>query len=513
MLQFEVFRSTAIPGSINLSGSYLFGQDDIPLRADIVASDRTITCMKNVPGPCGLVILWEAGRSGRLLLGTTRLPERQRAYNLNLELARAQIARLYRKREDWGLFYYPGAEDLNKEFNQVRAILIKAIMTDVTDPATASGLADESLEKTLLLGEKFALFHAGVMNARCAINGAGYLKFGCRVEFGANDETYQDRLRETMDFVRLSTPWSHIEPIKNIYEFAHIDAWCNWATRRNMPLHAGPLLSFLPNHLPGWLSIRKNGFDGLRELILSHVQRVVERYAGKVQVWCVVSGLNALNTFDLSFDQITDLTRQTCMLVKNLAPEAQVLIDLVMPWGEYYARNQRTIPPLQYADIAYQCDMRFDAFGLPIQMGVPVDGYYVRNLMQISSLLDDLLLQDKRLHITACGVPSSGQVEPFDAWGGKRSISEAGRWRVGWSQQLQAEWLEGVLQIAKSKPHVESLCWADMADIPGQVIPHSGLCGPDMQPKDSYEKLRIYRAAADGTGNDHPLAGKQGDRT
>jgi hypothetical protein len=155
--------------------------------------------------------------------------------------------------------------------------------------------------------------------------------------------------------------------------------------------------------------------------------------------------------------------------------------------------------------------MKFDTFGVPLQMGVPVDGYYVRNLMQISSLLDDLLLQDKRLHITACGVPSSGQVEPFDAWGGKRSVSEAGRWRVDWSQQLQAEWMGAVLEIAKSKPHVESLCWADLADIPGQVIPHSGLCGPDMQPKAAYEKLRLYHTAGGETGENHTLDETQED--
>ncbi len=513
MLQFEVFHRPVSAKGMDLSGSYLFGQDDVPLRADLAGEDCTITCTKSAPGPCGLAILWDAGRSGRFLLGTTRLPERSQPYNLNLELARAQIVRLYRKQEDWGLLDYADAKDLNEEFNQVRAIFIEAVATDVTDPAAAAVPADKSLEKALLLGEKFTLFHADAMNNRRAVNGAGCLTLGCRVDLGTNDETYQDQLREVFDFIRLPTPWTHVEPMEHIYDFTHIDAWCNWAARQNMPLHAGPLLSFAPSQMPDWLRFWKGDFGGLRRVILTHIQKVVERYARGVRVWCVVSGLNAVNAFNLSFNQITDLTRQACTLVKRLAPQSQVLIDLAAPWGEYYARNQRTTPPLLYADIASQCDLRFDALGLPLQMGVPVNGYYVRDLMQISSLLDELMMQDKKLHITACGVPSSVRSDPLDAWGGTEPIAEAGKWRGSWSPKLQAEWLEAVFQIARSKPHVESLCCADLADIPGQVIPHGGLCRLNMQPKASYEKLRNFRTAAGAAGLSRTWPGKQGNQT
>ena len=505
MLRFEVYRSGAPAKGIDLAGAYVFGQDAIPVRADLSATTGQISCIKRIPGACGLALLWDAGPAGRYLLPTTRLPERSRPYNLNVELARAQIMRIGQKREDWGLFDFDEADQVNQEYAEVMKQFTACLKA--AEPVEAAALADKVLADGLTLGEKVALFHADVFLDRRKATGAGAPRtpFGCVANLSTATDGLRDRLRDSFDFVNVRIPWQHTEPKERRYQFSQVDTWVNWAARISKPLHAGPLLSFAEADLPEWLYIWEHDYETLRDLIYEHIQRVVKRYEQRVELWNVVSGIHAHNNFNLSFEQIMELTRMSCLLVKKLVPDAQVMIELAMPWGEYYSRNQRTIPPLLYADMAVQSGIKFDAFGIQLCMGVPVDGYYVRDLMQVSSLLDEFVAFGKAAHITACEVPSNVTTDTADAWAGKAPVPKAGQWHSPWSQRLQAEWLQAFYRIAISKPFVESVCWRDLADYDGHYIPHGGLCEKTLEPKLAFKELRNFRAFL--ASDDEPTSG------
>jgi len=494
MLRFDVYNNGAPAKDIDLSGAYMFAQDSIPVRADLAAHNGQVRCMKRIPGASGLALLWDAGTAGRFLVPTTRLPERGQAYNLNVELARAQMMRIAQKREDWGLFDFPDADLLNAEFRTVRKKFVASLKA--AEPSAAAALADQALAEGVTLGEKMALFHADIfINRRKVTGGANWRpSFGCMIDLFSTSEEYQDRLRDIFDFVSLPIPWKHVEPKERQNQHAQIDSWVNWATVARKPIQAGPLLSFEPEHLPDWLYIWENDYESLRDMIYEHVQRVVQRYKRQVGVWNVVSGIHAYNNFNLTFEQLMELTRMSCLLVKKLVPRGQVMIELAMPWGEYYARNPRTIPPLMYADMAAQSGVKFDAFGVKLLMGVPHDGLYVRDLMQVSSLLDEFVSFGKPVHVTACQVPSDVTPDAWDAWGGQAPVPKAGLWHQHWNPRLQAEWLHAFYKIAISKPFVESICWRDLADYEGHYIPHGGLCRNDMEPKRAYKELRSFRA-------------------
>ncbi|HUU60465.1 MAG TPA: endo-1,4-beta-xylanase [Phycisphaerae bacterium] len=495
MLRFDVHQQNGPVEEIDLTGAYVFGEESIPVRADIAASKGQISCMKRVPGACGMSLLWNAGQAGRVLMSTTRVPERAKPYNLNVELARAQMTRLAQKCEDWGLFDYPEAEPLNREFGAIRRQFVESLKA--SDPAEAARLADAAITDGVVLGEKMALFHADIfLDRRKALSGgAKRTPFGCVVDLLSQTNGYRERLRETFDFLSIPMPWKHTEPRERVHEYSQVDTWINWAARARKPVHLGPLLSFDPEYLPEWLYIWEHDYESLRDLIYENIQRTVKRYERQVRLWKVVSGVNAYNSFDLSFDQLMELTRMSSLLVKRLVPRSVVLIELAMPWGEYYARNQRTIPPLLYADMAVQSGVKFDAFGVQVLMGVPVDGLYVRDLFQISSLLDEFATLGKPVHITACQVPSDVGPDAWDAWGGTAPVSKAGQWHNPWSQRLQAEWLQAFYRVAISKPFVESVCWRDLADYEGHYIPHGGLCRNDLEPKLAYKELRNFKAA------------------
>ena len=493
MLHFKAYHS-GLTGGIDLSGAYLFGSDGIPVRGDLTGNGKMVACHKRVAGAVGLALMWEVGEAGHLMLSTTRLPDRKEPYNLPVELARARMMRISQKIEEWGLFDYPEAAGLIDEFRRVHGPFIAALKS--AKPKQAAALAERALVAGVTLSEKMALFHASVFldRRRSSPAAAARMRFGCRVDLAGMGERYQDRLREAFDFLTIPLSWKTIEPQENTYQFPQVDTWVNFAARAHMPVHIGPVVDFDPVNLPEWLYLWEHDYDSLREVIYKHLEQVVTRYARQARIWSVVSGLHAYNDFNLAFEQIMELTRMCCQLAKKLAPRSQTMIELVMPWGEYYARNERTIPPLLYADMAVQSGIKFDAFGLQLHMGVPQDGYYVRDLMQISSLLDEFASLRKPLHITACSVPSQVAVDPQDGWRGKLAVDQAGRWHASWSPRLQAEWLQAFYRICISKPYVESVCWRDLGDDVAHYLPHAGLCSDNQTPKLSFSEMRNFRA-------------------
>ncbi|MHC4562411.1 MAG: endo-1,4-beta-xylanase [Planctomycetota bacterium] len=495
MLRFEAYNDQTQAGGIDLSGAYLFGQDGIPVCAELTGDGQSIICRKRIAGPVGLSLLWDAGASGRLMLGTARLPERTRPYNLNVELARSRTMRIARKIEEWGLFDYDDAEELIEEFEEARGLFVDSLKA--SDALEAASLADKSLELAVTLSEKIALFHADAFLDRRRRNqnaSAARKRFGCRIDLTGTSQPQHDRLREAFDFLAIPMSWKQVEPQENTYRFTEVDTWINFAARAQKPIHVGPVIDFDPTNLPQWLYLWEHDYDSLREVIYKHLEQIMSRYARQARIWSVVSGLHAWNNFNLGFEQIMELTRMCCQLAKKLAPRSQIMIELVMPWGEYYARNQRTIPPQLYADMAVQSGIKFDAFGLQVYMGLPQDGHYVRDMMQISSLLDEFTSLRKPVHVTGCSVPSHITADGKDGWSGRMTPTRAGRWHAPWSQRLQAEWLQAFYRVCLSKPFVESICWRDLSDEPPHYIPHGGLMGSDAEPKLSFTELRNFRA-------------------
>jgi hypothetical protein len=121
-----------------------------------------------------------------------------------------------------------------------------------------------------------------------------------------------------------------------------------------------------------------------------------------------------------------------------------------------------------------------------------VPGQYTRDLFQYSCLLDRFSGFGKPLFLTGVGVPSRASADPSDRSEGKYDPSKAGRWRRPWDEQLQAEWIDSLYKLAFSKPFVESIAWANVADM-HQTLPGGGLLSDVLQPKPSFQKLQEIR--------------------
>jgi len=483
-VKFQVFKNGKAIDDFTMCGSYLFGTDGITIRQpQITFKDGLYECKKPSMEAAGLALLWPIDGFGKVLLPTTCLPERASPYNLNVEIARAKLMQIINKREDWSFFddIGGGLGDTSKE---ARDLFIQAIQ-NISEPAIAAKLADESLKKAIVFSEDLATRQAqSAFDVRSRSHGFSRGCLGCRIDPRQIDNPkYIEKLLEPFGFITIPINWAQIEPDEDSYDFSMVDACINVLSKKKLTFGAGPLLRFSKEYLPQWLLHNRAGFENIREAAYKFILKIVARYAGSIHTWRVVSGLNAFNHFGFSFEQILEMTRAANMAVKAASDRALKIIEISNPWGEYYATTPNTIPPLVYVDMVVQSGINFDAFGLQMQIGKNQAGMHVRDMMHISAVLDYFLPLAKPLYITGVEVPSENG-------GGLHEPEVAGIWHQEWDQSRQEQWLEQFYKIALSKPFVDRVTYSNLADMDDSPIANSGLLTSQFEPKKSFRTLK-----------------------
>jgi len=483
-LKFQVFKDGKIAKDFALSATYMFGADTAPLRTSskIRFKNGSIECSKKSPESAGFALLWPVDGFGRTLLSTTRLPERKRPYNLNVELARARLMQITLKREDWSLF-----EEETNSFaglaHQAQELFIEALQ-NIADAPKASVLADESLKKALVFSEKLATKHAELfVAAKCENKALGRHSLGCRIDLHLMDNAkYRKRLFDMFGYVTIPVNWAQIESEKGRYDFSAIDHCIDILVGRRLAICAGPLLYFSTDYLPKWLGEGKREFEKIREAAYEFVSRIVTRYTRYIHAWRVISGMNAQNDFAFNFEQIIEITRTACLAARSADSKSRKVVEILLPWGEYYAYKKNTIPPLVYADMVIQSAINFDAFALQLHFGKDQPGMHVRDMMQISSMLDYFAPVVKPLHITSVAIPSRNGP-------GDQDCQVAGTWHREWDQSVQSDWIEQFYKIALGKPFVNSITYSNLADTEDIMISGSGLLTEKFEPKETFLTL------------------------
>jgi len=482
-VKFRVFKNGKPVDKFTLCGDYLFGTDGIAIRrAQIAFKNGIITCKKPNTETAGLALLWPIDGFGKVLLPTTCLPEREKPYNLNVEIARAKLMQIINKREDWSFF--DEVEGLEEISRKARDLLIRAVQ-NISDAPLASTLADEALKRATVFSEKLATKQAkSLFEARVKNHGFGRGCLGCRVDLKQiTNAGYVEKLLELFGFVTVPINWAQIESYKGSYNFSTVDACINVLAKKKLAICAGPLLCFSKKYLPRWLLHSGVGFEKIRDTAYQFVSKVAARYSGIIHAWRIISGLNAFNHFGFSFEQILEMTRAANMAVKQRSDRVAKLIEITNPWGEYYATTPNSIPPLVYVDMVVQSGINFDAFGLSMRFGKNQAGMHVRDMMQISAVLDYFGSVAKPLYITDMEVPSQKGTGLHDG-------EAAGVWHQEWDQVQQGKWIKQFYKIALSKPFVDTVTYSNLIDTQDSVIPNSGLLTARLEPKKSFRTLK-----------------------
>jgi hypothetical protein len=490
-IRFEIYRQGKRVTSFNPVAATAMGPESVPISGSVSFRDGQLVLTRADTHALGVSLLWDLGAQGEYILETTRLPRREQPYILNVELARCRLMKLMQKQEDWNLFDFPKAEKLNAGFRDAQMKFAEAL-TCLHEPAKAASIADEALSAGIELSEEMACFHADLLLTRRRATGLPRHSFGCQIDPTVQNQRYRDAVLESFDHVVVPMSWKLVQPEEGAFITQPLDEWVELLARKRLPVIAGPLIDLTDTEVPDWMFIWEHDFETLRELAYEYVKKMVTRYRKHVTVWNVVAGLHTNTAFTLNFEQIIELTRLLVAQVKSVLPSARTLVTISQPYGEYNARGASTVPPILYAEMVAQSGINFDGFALELMTGVPSRGMYVRDLFQISSLLDRFSTIGRPVFVTQAVAPGRASPDPDDRSDGRLDPSQAGRWRRDWDAQLQSNWAEQVYKLAMSKPYVESVAWGSIADL-APILPGGGLLDDMFRPKQAFTRIQELR--------------------
>jgi hypothetical protein len=253
-------------------------------------------------------------------------------------------------------------------------------------------------------------------------------------------------------------------------------------SRKKIVISAGPLLRFTPEQLPEWLLRSGVGFEKMRELAYQFVSKVWPVTQGSSSLVCHQRH-ERLQPVQLQFraDPGNDPGREYGRAGRRQSGRADRGSETAL--GASTTPRPQQHPSFVYMDMVVQSGTSFDAFALQVRFGKDETGFHLRDMMQISSILDCFAPIAKPLYITDVRSPartaqaSSTPVLPASGIAsGIRRIRPS-----GWS---------GSIRIALSKPFVEAVNYGSLADSDGGVIAHSGLLNQELEAKESLDVLR-----------------------
>lgn len=497
MLKFQVFDNGKPAEAFTIRNAHLIGSDNSAMAGDIHFDKGFVLCEKREQGPAALALQTPVGFCGELTIQTCLLPEREEPYLLSIELARHRLMTLYNKLEEWMLFDVDVEHPVTKRVELANKLFIEALCHQGVDDARADKYATDCLIASIDGSEELALTHAELLlNKRITTNSLPKFPIGCGVSLTQSHERVRAGLINNFDFLQLPTPWKSLAPEEGEYRWSRMEGWVQWAKKQSIPLMAGPIISFEPSVLPDWVFLWEHDYDTIRDLLYEHTERVISRYGDSIKLWNVVSGLHINSHFGFSFDQLLDLSRMSTLLAKDTRPNAKVMVEICQPFGEYYAENQKSIPPLMYADLLIQGAVNFDGFSVKLMMGQSQPGQFSRDLMQVSNMLDQFAGFGKPMYLNVC-VPSDmvSEMMLVSPDGKKSSDPNCGYWRKPWSQAVQGHWIEAIMHIAMSKPYIEAVVWNEIVDHPDIELPLSGLMTEDLAPKAAFRHISAFRQA------------------
>ena len=517
MLCFDLAECANALRGLSADQAYLFGPDDVAVQGTCELDDRVLRCVPAIEDAVGLSVLIDLDvlaetvplaegepdlpPLGCVVLKTALLPPMKPddpnapTMGLAIELTRRRVMDLLTRLEEWQMFDPAAREsdpviaDALERVEVARSMFTRALVKRSSPDGPA--LAARALLQSVAAGERLSIAQSRwlwvgrvdgshyrdaasryeraqsekppegapiLLPATTGVTLPGRPLIGC----SANPRTFTEPLARLVsascDFLSVPMRWSDIEPTEGGYAFNGTDRWIEWAVRTaKIPVVAGPVIDFRKSAVPEWLYIWENDYETLRDLVAEHIKQVVTRYRRTIRRWTIASGLHVNRNFPLGFEQMMDLTKICVMLVRRLHPQANVVIELGEPFGEYYATNRKSVAPQNYAELLHQGGLHADAYGLRLQLGTPEPGRASRDLLAISALLDRYAELEKPLIVTALGCPSESQPPASDG-------SDPGRWRSGFSEPAQAEWMNEVMSVALAKPYVHSVCWHELYD-------------------------------------------------
>jgi len=478
MIRFISHSTKPIPDE--LVNAHLISRNGEVIQGEIKIENGVISAQSGGHTSLALCLQCDAGKAGRLMLQTSVLPARDEPYILDLELARHRIKLFLDMSENWSLFHLGDDNHAVQRWEESRLIFTKALVA--TDNQERCELAKEALELSLDASERLTMEHANLLlHHRFLRKAASPSTLGVRVNAARFDEPLRELLSKHIDIVVLPMRWSLIEPEEGKFEWGAIDRWVQWAREQKKTIIAGPLLNFEEEGgIPPWVKGSEHDYPSFRDKCYDHVERVVHRYGAAISFWNVLSGINTNRWISLAVANMVDLVRTSSLIVRHSRKDSRVMIELTDLFDEFVAGPSQGCSGRVFLSRLNQEGVRLDALGVQCLVGGSY-GRSARDLMRLSSKLDEFLHLEIPLIISALGAPSETINEEY------------GWWKSQWSEKVQEQWGGQMLAIALSKPFVDSVIWADLYDHDKMEVPSSAFVSKGGKPRPVLNRMLAMR--------------------
>jgi hypothetical protein len=466
---------------------YLASGDGIPWECRVSLSDDTLTVDRDTRESGFLYFPWKVAGRGLMQVYSGCLMERNKPYNLPLELARGTLNRLRNQSSLWqtaGMTLSPAFAEALKT---ATASLARAA-TGQDDPEQSQDHAEEAIRLGLDAAEMLSQDYAQqVINIRRAQTTPPNVLMGAKLSAPPTGDAAA-RFLALFNTVVVGLTWSEIEQRQGDFDWTAMDRVVAWAQENSLRVCLGPLLQMDKHALPDWLFL-DDGYEEVQASVVKFIDAVVSRYRGKVQLWHVTARMNQDGAFAFSEEQRLRLVVDAVDRVRSSDGRTPMVVSFNQPWAEYIARKDQELTPINFADTLIRGELGLAGIGMEIQYGYWPGGTMPRDAMDFSRMLDRWSQIGVPLMVFL-SAPSSMGADAFARHPAHPLVDlRPGGVNPAWQQQV----IEKLFPVLLAKHTVQAVVWDHWQDNQPHELSCAGLIDGSNKPKPSLEAFTALR--------------------
>ena len=465
--------------------AYMSGPDQIPWPCRTRLQNGELIIERNVADSGKFHIPWPVEGHGRFMLSTATLMQRDRPYQLAVELARGKVNQVRNQIADWQSIGLVVPGKVESAMHKALEALSHAV-TSQRDAGRAAGLAQKAIVLALDAAD---LLVASYTDQSLAARHRSGQKLRTLLAANLGRHPLEMPLAayyfKAFNAAQVPIAWRTVEATESVCQWDLSDQQIAACRANELTVCAGPLLRIDAGGLPDWLYLWEGDFNSILSFVTEFVEKAVTRYRGQVDLWQCAARVNVGEGLALTEEQRLRLTARAIEVTHELDPETPMVVRFDQPWAEYMGRTAPDFSPLHFADALIRSGLKLAAVGIEINMGYQPSGSYPRDRLEFSRLLDLWSYLGLPLHVTLA-VPGGEANEPTTR-GGLAPMAHA--MPGGWSPENQAAWIKHYVPLLISKPSVHGVFWNQLTDGDSEELPFGGLFDAAGNPKPGLTAL------------------------
>jgi hypothetical protein len=488
-MKFRLPSDEAASRLLDYRKAYITGLDRTPGRLAIELRNGLMSCVRDTPESGRLFVPWPIQGYGMPILGTATLAERPSPYMLAVELARGKLNDIRNQLSDWMQMGLRSTPELDEALAQAQNAFVRcATSTDQLEACTEAARA--SLESATRAGDLLIdAYTAQILQSRLAATSKLSTHLGCLVDVPPPMLPPSIDWQSAFNTCHLGVSWRQVAPSEGQYRWDLLDAQLAWCRRIGLTFEVGPLVEFRQAALPDWVWLWEGDCETISGLVADFVRQAVQRYRGMVPLWHVVHRTASGEILGLTEEEQIRITARAAQVAHQTDPSAQLTIGIDRPWAEWMGSSHFQLGPLHLCDYLLRADLGLTGVALEIAPGYSSPGSYMRDLFELSKLLDLYSLLNVPLHVWMA-LPSADGPDPS---ADPLVRVESSQWPLPLDETLQATWGAKWIALAVAKPFVRTLSWLQASDAIPHLYPHGGLTRRDQTAKPLFSWLQMLR--------------------